>query len=69
MFLLMCKTKGHYYKIWCKLFKSDVGRTYFIYRMVNLWNTLSIKAVEALSLSLFEKELDKFLYNKGVRGL
>ena len=36
--------------------------------MVNLWNFLPQKAVEARSLSVFTTEIDGFLINKAVKG-
>ena len=36
--------------------------------MVNLWNSLPQKAVEARSLSVFKTEIDSFLIDKGIRG-
>ena len=36
--------------------------------MVNLWNSLPQKAVEARSLNIFKTEIDRFLINKGIRG-
>ena len=37
--------------------------------MVNLWNSLPQKAVEAKSMDIFKAEIDKFLISTGVRGL
>ena len=36
--------------------------------MVNLWNSLTQKAVEARSLSVFKTEIDRLLINKRIRG-
>ena len=43
-------------------------RNFFSQRMVNLWNLLPQKAVEARSLTVFKTEIDRFLINKGIRG-
>ena len=41
---------------------------FFSQRVVNLWNSLPQKDVEARSLIVFKTEIDRFLINKGVRG-
>ena len=43
-------------------------RNFFSQRVVNLWNSLPQKAVEARSLSVFKTEINRFLINKGIRG-
>ena len=43
-------------------------RNFFSQRVVNLWNSLPQKAVEARSLSVFKTEIDRFLINEGIRG-
>ena len=42
-------------------------RNFFSEKVVNLWNSLPQKAVEARSLSVFKTEIDRFLINKGIR--
>ena len=49
-------------------FKTEIRRNSFSHRVVNLWNSLLQKDVEARSLSVFETEIDRFLINKGIRG-
>ena len=39
----------------------------FSQRVVNLWNSLPQKAVEAGSLGVFKTEIDRFFINKGIR--
>ena len=41
---------------------------FFSQRVVNLWNLLSQKAVEARSLKVFKTKIDRFLINKEIRG-
>ena len=43
-------------------------RNFFSQRVVNLWNSLPQKAVEARSLSVFKIEIDRFLIGKGITG-
>ena len=43
-------------------------RNFFSQRVANLWNTLSLKAVEAKSMDVFKAEIDRFLISMGVRG-
>ena len=49
-------------------FKTEMMRNFFSQGMVNLWNSLSQKAVETRSLSVFKTEIDGFLINKRIRG-
>ena len=37
--------------------------------MVDLWNSLPQKVVEASSLAIFKRELDVALVAKGIRGM
>ena len=43
-------------------------KTFFTQRVVNLWNSLPQKVVEASSLAIFKRELDVALVAKGIRG-
>ena len=43
-------------------------RNVFRQRVVNQWNSLPPKAVEAKSIDIFKAENDRFLINTGVRG-
>ena len=36
---------------------------------MNLWNSLPSEAVEAPSLNIFNKKINSFLKNKGLRGM
>ena len=49
-------------------FKTERRRTFFSQRLVNLWNSLPQRAVEARSGSVFNTEIDRFLINKGIKG-
>jgi len=43
-------------------------RNFFSQRVVGLWNSLSQRAVEAGTLSVFKTEIDKFLISRGIKG-
>ena len=70
MFPLVGKTgtRGHNLRLKGQSFKTEMRRNFFSQRVVNLWNFLLQKAVEARSLSVFKTEIDRFLINKGIRG-
>ena len=42
-------------------------RNFFSQRVMNLWNSLPQKTVEARSLSDFKTEIDRFFINKRIR--
>jgi len=48
-------------------FKTEMRRNFFSQRVVNLWNSLPQRAVEAKSLSVFKTEVDSFLINKDIK--
>ena len=58
---------SHNLRLRGRSFKTEM-RNLFSQKMVNLWNSLPQKAVEARSLSIFNTEIDRFLINKGIRG-
>ena len=62
------RTRGHNLRLKGRSFISEMRRNFFSQRVVNLWNSLPQKAVEARSLSVFNTEIDRFLINKGIRG-
>ena len=70
MFPLVGKTRirGHNLRLKGRSFKTEMRRKFFSQRVVNLWNSLPQKVLEARSLSVFKTELDMFLINKGIRG-
>ena len=61
------RTRGHNLRLKGRSFKTEMRRNFFSQRVVNLWNSLPQKAVEARSLSVFKTEIDRFLINKGIR--
>ena len=61
------RTRGHNLRLKGRSFKTEMRRNFLSQRVVNLWNSLLQKAVEARSLSVFKTEIDRFLINKGIR--
>ena len=49
-------------------FRKEMRRNLFIQRVVNLWNSLPQKAVEAKSVDIFKAGIDRLLISMGVRG-
>ena len=51
-----------------KPFRAEVRRNFFTQKVVNVWNSLPQKVVEAKMLSDFKKKLDIALGAKGIEG-
>ena len=49
-------------------FRTEIRKNVFTHRVVNLWNSLPQKAVEANSLDAFKRELNRALKDSGVKG-
>ncbi|XP_055490631.1 uncharacterized protein LOC129696607 [Leucoraja erinacea] len=62
------RTRGHSLRIRGKSFKTEMRRIFFTQRVVNLWNSLPQRVVEASSLAIFKRELDVVLVAKAIRG-
>ena len=62
------RTRGYSLKIRGSRFRTELRRNFFTQRVVNLWNSLPSKAVEAISLDVFKARIDKFLNSKGIKG-
>ena len=62
------RTKDHSFKIRGKPFRIEVRRNFFTQRVVNVWNSLPQKVVEAKMLCDFKKELNIALVVKGIKG-
>ena len=56
------RTRGHNLRLKGQSFKTEMRRNFFSQRVVNLWNSLLQKTVEART------EIERFLINKGIRG-
>ena len=56
------RTRGHILRI------TEVRRNFFTQRVVNVWNSLPQKVVEAKTLCDFKKKLDIALGAKGIKG-
>ena len=63
------RTRGHSLKIkgegW---FRTELRRNFFTQRVVNLWNSLPVEVVEAVSLNIIKTRVDRFLIGKGIKG-
>jgi len=68
MFPLVGETtiRGHTLRVKGLSFKTEMRRNLFSQRVVNLWNSLPQRAVEAESLSIIKTEVDSLLINKGI---
>ena len=62
------RTRGHSLRIKGRPFKTEVRKNVFTQRVVNLWNSLPQRAVEAKSLDGFKRELDRALGASGIKG-
>ena len=60
------RTRGHSLRKRGKPLRTEVRRNFFTQRMVNVWNSLPQKVVEAKTLSDFKKKLDITLGAKGI---
>ena len=65
MFPLVEKTRT---RLKGRSFKTEMRRSFFSQRVVNLWNSLPQRDVEARSLSAFKTEIARVLINKGIKG-
>ena len=59
---------GHSLRIRGKPFRTEVRRNFFTQRVVNVWNSLPLKVVEAKMFSDLKKKLDIALGAKGIKG-
>ena len=62
------RTRGHNLRVKGRSFETEMQRNFFSQRVMNLWNSLLQRAVEARSLSIFKTEIDRFLINKETKG-
>ena len=61
-------TRGHGLRIRGRPFRTELRRNFFSQRIVEVWNALPQRAVEANSLHTFKKELDRYLVDRGIMG-
>ena len=64
----MFRIRDHGLRIRGKPFRTEGRRNFFTQRVVNVWNSLPQKIVEAITLCDFKKELDIALGAKGIEG-
>jgi len=62
------RSRGHKLRLKGRSFKTEMRRNFSSQRMVNVWNSLPQKTVEARSFTVFNTKIDRFLINKGIRG-
>ena len=62
------RTWGHSLRIRGQPFRTEVRENSFAQSVVNVWNSLPQKVVEAEMLSDFKKKLDTALGAKGIKG-
>ena len=62
------RTRGHSLGIRDKRFRTEVRRNFFTQRVVNVWNSLPQKVVEAKTFSDFKNKLATALGAKGIEG-
>ena len=62
------RTRGHSLRIRGKSFRTEMRKTFFTQRAVNLWNSLPQKVVEDGSLAIFKRKFDVTFVAKGIRG-
>ena len=62
------RSRGHKLRLKGRSFKIEMRRNFSSQRMVNVWNSLPQKTVEARSFTVFNTKIDRFLINKGIRG-
>ena len=60
-------TRGNKYKLISHSFHYDVRKYSFTPRVVNIWNSLPDRVVDANSVDVFKKRLDEFWCNQAVR--
>ena len=58
-------TRGHNYTLVKKQSRLDVRKYSFSQRTINLWNTLSIDCVHAISVNMIKNKIDKYLVKPG----
>ena len=62
------RTWGHSLRIRGKTFRTEVRENFFAQSVVNVWNSLPQKVVQAKTLCDFKKKLDFALRAKGIKG-
>jgi len=61
-------TQGHRLKVRGRKFKRDGRSRFFTQRVVNVWNVLPDKVVEADSRTMFKRHLDRYMNRLGIEG-
>ena len=53
--------RGHGFKLFKPRVRTDVGRFSFSYRVVELWNSLNVEVVDAVSVNSFKNKIDSVI--------
>ncbi len=61
------RVRGHSKKLYKRKLKKNIRKYSFGFRIVNTWNSLPENIVSAPSLLTFEKRLDKFWEDQGIK--
>lgn len=48
---------SHNFRVWSMQFRAEIKNNFFFQSIVNVWNSLSQKAMEAKSFSIFRKKV------------
>ena len=62
------RIRGHSLRIRGKPFRTETRKHFFTHRVVSVWNSLPQWVVEAGSLDVFKRELERALKDRRVRG-
>ena len=60
------RTRGHQMKLISSTFKTN--KKVFFHTTHNLWNSLPEEVVKAGTITMFKRELDKFMVTKSING-
>jgi len=60
------RTRGNVFKLQNKRFHYDIRKFSFSIRIVNVWNSLPNRVVEAESVDAFKRRLDKFWADQSI---
>ena len=65
LYLSTVQHRGHQLKLYKSRSNLNLRKFWFSQRVVNYWNILPRKAIEASSVNIFKGHVDKFLKNVG----
>ena len=62
------QTRRHELRVRGQKFRGNMRGNFFTQRVVAVWNELPVEVVEAGSILLFKKKLDRYMDRKGMEG-